>query len=398
MRREIGLTLLLRLRKKKFFRKILYKSQYYSGYENWNDLPIGNKNVLMENFEKINIEGIDSETAFQVGIDAEQGRRDNSMIGDITVGLSSGTSGNRGIFLVSENERAEWVGSILIRVIGFSFKPRRIAFFLRANSELYESVRSKLLEFHYFNIFQSLETHWKDLEQLKPDIIVAQPSVLRELISHSQLNEVPWKVKNIISVAEVLTPEDDQIISTWAGIKVDQVYQCTEGFLAHTCSEGNLHWNSDFIIVEKEWLNDFQYIPRITDLKRRTQPIVRYAMNDVITQGECGCALKSDVIGSIDGRMDDVFKWECGEKTITIFPDFLRRTIAFSNTEILDYQVIKRNQDVFLWILGPTESYKQAESALLQLFLKKGIKIELHQIKQPHVASNGKKKRVINFD
>ena len=121
-------------------------------------------------------------------------------------------------------------------------------------------------------------------------------------------------------------------------------------------------------------------------------------MNDVITQGECGCALKSDVIGSIDGRMDDVFKWECGEKTITIFPDFLRRTIAFSNTEILDYQVIKRNQDVFLWILGSTESYKQAESALLQLFLKKGIRIELHQIKQPHVASNGKKKRVINFD
>lgn len=397
-RTQIGLIILKRFRVKNLFRKTLSKSHFYSDYKSFNDLPLGNKSVLMDNFQKINIRGIDPKIAFQVGIDAEKGLRDNSMIGDITVGLSSGTSGNRGIFLVSEDERAEWVASVLVRVIGLSFKQRKVAFFLRANSELYESVRSKLLAFQYFNIFQPMQTHWEELSRQKPNIIVAQPSVILELIAQSNLDHIPWSLEKIISVAEVLTPEDDQIISRWAGIKVDQVYQCTEGFLAHTCSEGNLHWNSDFILVEKEWLNDFQYIPRITDLKRRIQPIVRYAMNDVITQGECGCALKSDVIGSIDGRMDDVFKWEYGEKAITIFPDFLRRTIAFSNTEILDYQVIKRNQDVFLWILGPTESYKQAESALLQLFLKKGIRIELHQIKQPHVASNGKKKRVINFD
>ena len=91
----------------------------------------------MDNFQKINIRGIDPKIAFQVGIDAEKGLRDNSMIGDITVGLSSGTSGNRGIFLVSEDERAEWVASVLVRVIGLSLKQRKVAFFLRANSELY---------------------------------------------------------------------------------------------------------------------------------------------------------------------------------------------------------------------------------------------------------------------
>ena len=226
----------------------------------------------------------------------------------------------------------------------------------------------------------------------------AWPSVIIELIIQSERDYIPWSIEKIISVAEVLTPKDEQIISTWAGIKVDQVYQCTEGFLAHTCSKGNLHWNSDFILVEKEWLNENQYIPRITDLKRTTQPIVRYAMNDVITKGECSCALKSEVIGSIDGRMDDVFKWETSEETITIFPDFLRRTVAFSNPKISDYQIIKRNQDIFLWILGAEESYEAAESALTQLFLKKGVSTELHKIKQPYAASNGKKKRVINFD
>ena len=398
MRSELGLRLLILIRRRNFLKQTLPKSSFYAKYKSFDELPMGNKKLLMDSFQKINIHGIGAEEAFQVGIDAERGQRIDSMIDNVTVGLSSGTSGNRGIFLVSESERASWVAAVLIRVIGISFKKRTVAFFLRANSELYESVRSSLLAFQYFNIFQPMQQHWEELLRLKPKILVAQPSVLIQLISHSKLDYIPWSLEKIISVAEVLTPEDENIISNWAGIKVDQVYQCTEGFLAHTCSKGNLHWNSDFILVEKEWLNEYQYIPRITDLKRRTQPIVRYAMNDVITRGECSCALKSEVISSIDGRMDDVFIWGSGENTITIFPDFLRRTIAFSNSEIVDYQVVKSNQEVFLWILGDNASYLAAESSLMQLFLKKGVATILHELKEPYPATNGKKKRVINLD
>ncbi len=398
MRSKLGLRIVRGIRRRNFIKNMLPKSDFYSRYKDFDDLPLGNKKLLMDNFQKINILGIPAEEAFQVGVEAESGRRKDSLIDNITVGLSSGTSGNRGIFLVSESERAAWVASVLIRVIGFSFKQRKVAFFLRANSELYESVRSKLLAFQYFNIFEPLKRHWEELLRLKPNIIVAQPSVIMELIKESGLENIPWRIEKIISVAEVLTRKDEHIISNWARIEVDQVYQCTEGFLAHTCWKGNIHWNSDFILIEKEWLNENQYIPRITDLKRTTQPIVRYAMNDVITRGECSCALKSEVIGSIDGRMDDVFKWKIDEKTITIFPDFLRRTIAFSNPTITDYQIVKKNQEIYLWIRGLKESYEDAESSLMNLFLNKGIITELHKAKQPLVASNGKKKRVINLD
>ena len=37
--------------------------------------------------------------------------------------------------------------------------------------------------------------------------------------------------------------------------KIHQVYQCNEGFLAHTCEKGNLHFNEDFLIIEKEYLD-----------------------------------------------------------------------------------------------------------------------------------------------
>ena len=331
---NIGITLIRKINYRRFW-KNLRNSTFYRDYKIFDKLPLGDKSLLMGHFEAINTLQLNKEEAFNVGISAERGERSNSVIGDITIGLSSGTSGNRGIFLVSPIERAQWVASVVMRVIGFQRKKRSVAFFLRANSELYESVKSNLLEFVYYNIFTQLDIHWKELENTQPDIIVAQPSVIKQLILISKANHCPWNVQKIISVAEVLTEEDEKYISQWAKIPVHQVYQCTEGFLAHTCKKGNLHWNSDSIIIEKEWLNSTQYLPRITDLKRTTQPIVRYKMNDIITEGACSCNLKSEVIAHIDGRMDDVFEWtDLNGNMIQVFPDFLRRTIVFAHDQI----------------------------------------------------------------
>ena len=149
---ELGIWFLIGMNKKRFLSNLRY-SNFYSKYASFNELPLGNKSVLMDHFEEINIAGLKKDEAFIVGLAAEQGKRSNSMIGDITVGLSSGTSGNRGIFLVSNIERAKWVASILIRVIGVKLRKRRVAFFLRANNELYQSVKSSLISFTYFNIF-----------------------------------------------------------------------------------------------------------------------------------------------------------------------------------------------------------------------------------------------------
>ncbi|WBV66998.1 hypothetical protein PGH44_06835 [Legionella pneumophila] len=52
------------------------------------------------------------------------------MINNIAVGLSSGTSGSRGLFLVSEQERDAWAGIILAKAMPNGLRSReRIAFF-----------------------------------------------------------------------------------------------------------------------------------------------------------------------------------------------------------------------------------------------------------------------------
>ncbi|MGL6267818.1 MAG: F390 synthetase-related protein, partial [Chitinophagaceae bacterium] len=249
------------LRKKRFklFLKRLQNSPYYGPYllsaKNLADFPVISKQVFMEKFDDINTRQIKKEEAVKLALEAEASRNFTPMIGDITVGLSSGTSGSRGIFLANNRERARWVACVLDRVIGFSLKKRKVAFFLRANSNLYSAVQSGLIQFHFFDLFSPVPDNINLLKNVNPNILVAQPSMLIEIahaIENNSLNISPVK---IISVAEVLTPEDKKYLEKVFKQTIHQVYQCTEGFLAFSCKEGNLHFNEDLLIIEKKYLD-----------------------------------------------------------------------------------------------------------------------------------------------
>ncbi len=54
----------------------------------------------------------------------------------------------------------------------------------------------------------------------------------------------------VYAVAEVLEIADERRIAAGLGQRtIHQLYQCTEGFLAHTCAHGVLHLNEDGVVV-----------------------------------------------------------------------------------------------------------------------------------------------------
>jgi len=176
----------------------LKKSSFYT--KDSMSYPIMSKQLFMDNFDAINTVDISKKEAFEVALKSEVTRDFNPTIGAISVGLSSGTSGNKGLFLVSPKERAMWVGAILDRVIGFSLRKRKVAFFLRANNNLYESVKSKILMFHFFDIAKPMEDHIAELLKVKPNILIAQPSVLNEIAKGFEKRNISLKFDKIISV------------------------------------------------------------------------------------------------------------------------------------------------------------------------------------------------------
>lgn len=323
--------------------------------EQWRSFPTIDKSVMMAHFDSLNTAGIAKAQAFAVAEAAEASRDFKPAIGNVTIGLSSGTSGNRGLFLVDRRERAGWAGAVLGKMLPGSLLSRcSIAFFLRANSNLYESVRSRRLSFAFYDLLDPLPDQLKRLERQRPDVIAAPPSVLRRLAEAARSGNLLTKPKRIISVAEALDPLDREYIEEAFGQTVHQIYQCTEGFLGCTCPYGTLHLNEDLVYIEKEYVpgKDRTFVPIVTDFSRTTQPIVRYRLNDLLTESEqpCPCGSPFTAIERIEGRCDDIFyatgsRVDEDEALVTIYPDFVTRAIIGASPAIAQYRAIQTGLD-----------------------------------------------------
>ncbi|MDE5966054.1 MAG: hypothetical protein K2G89_04405 [Lachnospiraceae bacterium] len=324
--------------------------------------PEMNKKIMMEHFNELNTVGIDRESALTLAIDSEKSRSFSKTLNHITVGLSSGTSDTRGIFLVAEEEKNQWAGYILSKVLyGSILQKYKVAFFMRANSNLYEAVKSNNIRFEFFDIYKPIAENISALQELCPDILVGQPSVLLEICDYIENKGLKIRPKKVISIAEVLEERDCRHISSVFQIEpVHQVYQCTEGCLATTCKYGTIHLNEDIVYIEKEYIDDKRFIPVITDFTRRSQPIIRYRLNDILVekQGTCPCGSCFTALERIEGREDDVFLFDTQDgQVVKVFPDFIRRVVLFSG-EVENYRVL------------------QTESGALEIYINESEKIQ----------------------
>lgn len=317
----------------------------------WRLTPPINKKIMMDNFDALNTKGLSKEKALEVAIQSEQTRDFSPMIGGVTVGLSSGTSGSRGLFCADFFERAAYAGAILAKALPERglLKKHRVAFFMRANSNLYKTVGGRRLKFEFFDLLHPLDAHVERLKTYLPTLLIAPPSLLFQLAQKIQEGGLSLPgIQRIFSIAEVLDPLDQKFIESQFKQKVHQVYQCTEGFLAISCKEGSLHLNEDLVFIEKEWLDkeSLRFSPIITDLNRRTQPIFRYHLNDILTEDPepCPCGSVMTRLKMIEGRCDDMVYFPKGSRWQAVFPDFIRNAVLYSSDHLQEY-LITQNEE-----------------------------------------------------
>lgn len=317
--------------------------------EDLKSIPLMDKKVMMENFNKLNCVGIDRDKALEIAINGEKSRNFDEKLNGISVGLSSGTSGARGLFIISDEERALWAGGVLAKFLPKgNILGHKIAFFLRADNNLYETIDSKAIKFRYFDIMKDMNENMETLNEYQPTIIVAPPSVLLLLAEAQEKKKINVNPAKIISVAEVLTNEDEKYFKKVFKLKtIHQAYQCTEGFLGYVCECGNFHINEDVIYVEKEYIDKERFVPIITDFLRKSQPIIRYRLNDILVEDKkkCPCGSCTMVIKKIEGREDDIFIFKgIKQKEVTVFPDFISRCVIYAQG-IKNYKVVEEDKD-----------------------------------------------------
>lgn len=336
-----------------FKQKTLANSRYFSPYihQPLHDFPIMNKHIMMSHFDTMNTAGLSRQTLLDCAQKSEQSRDFAPKVGKYSVGLSSGTSGRRGLFVVSPEEQNIWSGSMLAKMLPSGlFNGERIALFLRANNNLYESVNNRWISLRFYDLFADFHQQLIELERYQPSIIVAPAQVLCAIAQAISRQQIQLKVQKVISVAEVLEQHDKQKLQNCFP-SVGEVYQATEGFLGCTCSHGTLHLNEAFIHIEPNWIDDERFSPIITDFTRKTQPIVRYQLDDVLVvkKTPCPCGSPELAIERIEGRCDDLLQLPDQKgNTVTIFADPCARVIANSIPLTADFRLTQQGQLLIL--------------------------------------------------
>lgn len=354
----------------------LFPKMQGSGRSQLTHFPIMDKNIFLKNFDAYNRHGLSLEEAQSFALQSEKERRFSENFKGLTVGLSSGTSGRRGVFLASPRERTLWAGILLARmlrprharqILNFLKPPLQIAFFLRSDSQLYQTLSTKRIRFVYYDLLTDLQSQIERLDQQMPDILVAPASVLVELANLKRDNKLLIAPTQVISVAETLEPDDNAALSRTFDVSIDQIYQATEGFLGYTCACGRLHLNEAFVHFEKEWLDKEhkRFIPIITDFTRQTQAIIRYRLDDILhtSNEECPCGSYEQVLDHIEGRLDDVLKFKTkNNDDVSIFPDSIRRAFFLAQGTVRDYRLTQNESGLCLSF--EADDRKRAEQSI----------------------------------
>lgn len=333
-------------------------------------MPIVDKALQQRRFGEFNQPAIDRQ---EIRRTLEEGRE---RIGRFFVGQSTGTSGNKGVYVISEHERMMWLGTILAKTIPKAmFRRTRVAIALPGFSALYSSATTgSRVRLAYFDLSQPLSA-WRDTFRLfMPSVVVAPPRVLRGLADVGLLGDV-----EAFSAAEVLDPIDRSIIESATGRPLREIYMATEGLLGVSCRHGTLHLAEDVVRFEWEYTPDGRLAnPIVTDLVRRVQPMIRYRMNDLLelANGTCPCGSAFLTVSRIHGRVDDAFEFARNDVTVIVTPDILRNAVVDAHDAINDFRIVQRldgSITVSLDAAVPDAAHAAARDSLTKVLDRFGV-------------------------
>ncbi len=312
-------------------------------------LPVINKQEMMAHFDDLNTCGLRLEEVMPYAVEKERNR---DYLGyyrnEYVIGLSSGTSGNKGLYVTAKSLTRRLPFVFLARGgIPLSLLPFRILFLLRVFSQGFSDIRAPMIQLSYLSTMTPVDEILQTLSASRINILMAPPSLVRILLPHA--NQLTHRLKRIVCYAEVLEQEEKERFARHFQCPVVEIYQASEGQMASSCKCGRLHINEDLVLVE---LLDEHNRPvtrpgiparrmLVTNLVNEAQPLIRYEMNDlVVLDDPCPCGSNFRTIRQVLGRRDDVLWIADGNGTRHhVFPDLVSRWIITTGDDIREFRV-----------------------------------------------------------
>jgi phenylacetate-coenzyme A ligase PaaK-like adenylate-forming protein len=290
-----------------------------------NELPVLTKAMLMEHFDEL---VTDSSIRLEKVREFASNDADKQRYLDrYWVTATSGSSGHPGFFLFNE---AEWITVIASFARGQEWSGEKVNLLRRRrmatvasstpwhmSSQVTVTAKSPSTPSIRIAASSPLESIVQQLDAWQPDLLIAYASMSRILAEEQLAGRLHIAPKKVFTSSEVLTDETRRRVKAAWGDEPFNQYGATE--TADIAAEHKLcrrtHIFEDLLLVE---VVDEQChpVPRgeygakllVTTLFSRTQPLIRYEINDSVRLSvePCSiCGLPFAFIDGIQGRMED---------------------------------------------------------------------------------------------
>lgn len=219
----------------------------------------------------------------------------------------------------------------------------------------------------------------RQLNEFQPAMLSGYPSNLALLADYDELDIHPDVV---ITGGELLSDAIREKLTKKFGCYVQTHYSCTEaGEIACECSQGHLHINEDWVIVEAVdhdnnpvFCGTLSDKVLITNLANYIQPFIRYELSDrvIVHEEKCACGKNTRWL-EIEGRTDDTLVFDNGVK---IAPMSLYKILEEVKA-IRRFQLIQTDaKHLELRIISDDreDAFEQAKKELLSFLEDKDIK------------------------
>ena len=287
-------------------------------------------------------------------------------LGRYVVWESSGSSGKPGIFLqdscamtiydaleLTRKSPAEiwqhalnplWIGERIafVGAIGEHFASNvsfeRIKTMMQMSSNLFKS----------FSILDPVDDLVSSLNEFQPTYLMTYPTAAVTLAEKNIHGSLKIRLRELWTGGETLTKTTHQFLERAFGSRVRNSYGASEFLpIARECDLGNLHVNSDWVILEAVD-EKYQPIPDghmsrttlLTNLANEVQPLIRYDICDSIRfhTEKCPCGSHFPVIDVI-GRKDGLIRISNDKGELIKLLPLALATVMEEGAGIFDFEI-----------------------------------------------------------
>ncbi|MEO8611046.1 MAG: F510_1955 family glycosylhydrolase [Chloroflexota bacterium] len=369
------------------------------------ELPILTKKIMMEHFDEL----VTDRTIRLADIRKQMEQAsDLPYLGSYWVNATSGSTGSPGIFLFNQYE---WAMVLTSFARGYDWAGSHVNLLHQQKIAVVSSVtpwhmsalvgtmlRSPWVSTLRLSALEPIESILNQLNERQPEILVASASMARILAVEQLDKRLQIAPHTIFTSSEVLTDETRRLIEAAWGKRLFNQYAATEtaGIAAECQQHNGMHLYEDLMIVENVDAQN-QPVPLgvygdkllVTVLFNRTQPLIRYELDDSMrfADKDCPCGRPYRLVDNVQGRTEDTLHFPSGAAgQVAIHPNLFHEVMEGVSTG--EWQIIHRDDGLHV-LLDDTQKTTIADQELVERLGRALAKqwVIVPQIYVEHVAA-----------